>query len=74
MNPIQNPFSPGAGTHPPSLVGREPLLEKARVALGRIQVMESRGEIAGCPVDFVLRKSLLKTSDRQRADHLQNAQ
>jgi len=37
------------------------------------EILEMAGEaeeIAGRPVDFVLRKSLLKTSDRKRADHI----
>ena len=37
MDPIKNPFSPGAGSPPPELVGREPILEQARVLLGRIR-------------------------------------
>ncbi|MBS1189557.1 MAG: ATPase [Rhodocyclaceae bacterium] len=37
MDPINNPFSPGAGAPPPELVGRDPLLEEARVLLGRIR-------------------------------------
>lgn len=36
MDPIKNPFSPGAGSPPPELVGREPVLEQARILLGRI--------------------------------------
>jgi len=36
MNPITNPFSPGAGSPPPELAGRDSLLEQARVLLGRI--------------------------------------
>lgn len=35
MDPITNPFSPGAGAPPPELVGRDPLLEQARILLGR---------------------------------------
>lgn len=38
MDPISNPFSPGAGSPPPELVGREGVLEQARVLLGRIRV------------------------------------
>jgi hypothetical protein len=38
MDPIRNPFSPGAGTPPPELAGREGILEQARVLLGRIKV------------------------------------
>lgn len=37
MDKIQNPFSPGAGAPPPELVGRDPILEEARVLLGRIK-------------------------------------
>lgn len=36
MDPIHNPFSPGAGSPPPELVGRDPALEQARILLGRI--------------------------------------
>ena len=32
-----NPFSPGAGSPPPELAGRGPLLEQARVTLGRVK-------------------------------------
>ncbi len=35
MNPIDNPFSPGAGARPPELAGREELLEKAAIAIAR---------------------------------------
>lgn len=37
MDPIKNPFSPGAGSPPPELVGREPILEQARILLGRVR-------------------------------------
>jgi hypothetical protein len=36
VDPIQNPFEPGAGTPPPALVGRDPVLEDARVSIGRL--------------------------------------
>lgn len=35
MDPIRNPFAPGAGTPPPELAGRDEVLEAARVALER---------------------------------------
>lgn len=38
MDPIKNPFSPGAGSPPPELVGRDPVLEQARVLLGRVKL------------------------------------
>ncbi|MBI5369268.1 MAG: ATP-binding protein [Planctomycetes bacterium] len=38
MDPLKNPFSPGAGAPPPELVGRDPILEQARILLGRIKL------------------------------------
>ena len=35
MDQVQNPYAPGAGSPPPELAGREPVLEAARVALAR---------------------------------------
>ncbi len=37
MDPLRNPFSPGAGNPPPELAGRDELLEQARIMLGRIK-------------------------------------
>jgi MoxR-like ATPase len=37
MNPVENPFAPGAGSPPPELAGREALLERARIALLRLK-------------------------------------
>ena len=37
MDPIANPFSPGAGTPPPELAGRDELLEQARISLARLR-------------------------------------
>lgn len=37
MDPIKNPFSPGAGAPPPELVGREKLLTDAQVLFGRVK-------------------------------------
>src|SRR5579862_1303388 len=39
MDPIRNPYSPGAGTPPPELAGRDELREKIRVALERIRLV-----------------------------------
>ena len=35
MDPIRNPFSPGAGTPPPELAGRNELREQVRIAIER---------------------------------------
>jgi hypothetical protein len=37
MDKIRNPFSPGAGSPPPELAGRDNILEQARVLLGRVR-------------------------------------
>ncbi|MFZ4396950.1 MAG: ATP-binding protein [Kiritimatiellia bacterium] len=37
MDRIKNPFSPGAGSPPPELAGRDGVLEDARVLLGRVK-------------------------------------
>ncbi|MEI6515832.1 MAG: ATP-binding protein [bacterium] len=37
MNPIENPFAPGAGTPPPELAGRGELRETARIAIARVR-------------------------------------
>jgi hypothetical protein len=36
MDPVRNPFAPGAGTRPPELAGRDDLVERAAIALDRI--------------------------------------
>lgn len=41
MDPIRNPYSPGAGAQPPELAGRQDILEAARIALGRSQLGRS---------------------------------
>jgi hypothetical protein len=38
MDPLRNPYAPGAGTPPPELSGRQELLEQARIALGRTKL------------------------------------
>ena len=36
MDPISNPYAPGAGTPPPELAGRDVIRENARIAIARI--------------------------------------
>ncbi len=38
MDPIRNPFVPGAGTPPPELTGRDELLDRARITLARAKL------------------------------------
>ena len=37
MDPIRNPYAPGAGQRPPELAGRDEQLDRFRVVLERIQ-------------------------------------
>jgi len=41
MDPIKNPFSPGAGAPPPELAGRQPILDKAKIMLERLKAGRS---------------------------------
>jgi hypothetical protein len=36
MDPLTNPFSPGAGSRPPELAGRDTIIDDAKVALARV--------------------------------------
>jgi len=37
MNPLRNPYAPGAGTPPPILAGRDDLAQTAELALARVK-------------------------------------
>ena len=41
MNPITNPYNPGAGTPPPELAGRDELREKVRICVERLRIGNS---------------------------------
>lgn len=38
MDPVSNPYSPGAGSPPPELAGRDEIREQVRVAIARIRI------------------------------------
>ena len=38
MNPVKNPYTPGAGTPPSELAGREALREKVRICIERLRI------------------------------------
>lgn len=38
MDPIQNPYAPGAGTPPPELAGRDELRKAVRIAIARVRL------------------------------------
>lgn len=65
MDPIRNPYAPGAGMPPPELAGRDELRETVRIALERVRL--------GRPVKSVLMVGLRGVGktvllDRMRAD------
>ena len=65
MDPILNPYTPGAGTPPPELAGRDDLREKVRVCIERLR----RGNPAKSIIMVGLRgvgKTVLL--DRMRSD------
>lgn len=46
MDPLANPFNPGAGSTPPQLAGRAPILDSARLALRRLETgRPARGQL-----------------------------
>jgi hypothetical protein len=46
MDPRLNPYAPGAGTLPPELAGRNPLIEKVSIALDRCKAgLAARGQL-----------------------------
>src|SRR5450759_4940895 len=46
MDPVRNPYSPGAGTRPPALVGRDKQLKDADTALQRLRIgRDGRGQL-----------------------------
>lgn len=41
MDPRRNPYAPGAGTRPPELAGRDPVIEQVDIALDRVRLGRS---------------------------------
>lgn len=41
MDPVENPYAPGAGTQPPELAGRDRLCEQVQIAIKRIRTGKS---------------------------------
>ncbi|WP_119390593.1 ATP-binding protein [Taklimakanibacter lacteus] len=65
MDPVSNPYAPGAGTPPPELAGRDELRETVRIALARVK--------AGRPAKSILMVGLRGVGktvllDRMRED------
>jgi len=68
MDPIENPFSPGAGSPPPELVGRDPVLEQARILLGRAKRKKPEKSILLTGLRGVGKTVLLNEIDRMAAE------
>src|SRR5262249_16864792 len=60
-------FSPGAGAPPPELVGREAILEQARILLGRIKARRSEKSILLTGLRGVGKTVLLNEIERMAA-------
>lgn len=64
MDLIKNPYSPGAGSPPPELVGRDPILEQARILIGRIKNKRSEKSMLLTGLRGVGKTVLLNEIDR----------
>ena len=67
VDPIKNPFSPGAGSPPPELVGRDPVLEQARVLLGRVKLRRPEKSLLLTGLRGVGKTVLLNEMERMAA-------
>jgi hypothetical protein len=65
MDPVRNPYSPGAGTPPPELAGRDRIREQVRIAIGRIRVGNSAKSVLMVGLRGVGKTVLL---DQMRSD------
>ncbi len=72
MDPLKNPYSPGAGAPPPELVGRDPILEQARILLGRTKLKRPEKSLLLTGLRGVGKTVLLNEIDRlAKADGFQ---
>ena len=69
MDPIKNPFSPGAGAPPPELVGRDGVLQQAAVLLGRIKEKRPEKSLLLTGLRGVGKTVLLNEIERMAIDH-----
>ena len=68
MDKIRNPFSPGAGSPPPELAGREGILEQASVLLGRVKAKRPEKSLMLTGLRGVGKTVLLNEIDRMAQD------
>lgn len=69
MDPIRNPFVPGAGAQPPELTGREDLLDRARIVLERTKLRRAAKSFVAVGLRGV-GKTVLLSRIRQNAEEL----
>lgn len=65
MDPIRNPYAPGAGTQPPELAGRDSVRDQVHVALSRLRIGRAAKSIIMVGLRGVGKTVLL---DKMRAD------
>jgi len=65
MDPIQNPFSPGAGSPPPELVGREAILSQAALLFARVKQHRAEKSLLLTGLRGVGKTVLLNEIERQ---------
>lgn len=68
MDKISNPFSPGAGSPPPELAGRDAILEQARVLFGRVRRRRSEKSLMMTGLRGVGKTVLLNEMERMIRD------
>ncbi len=68
MDPIANPYAPGAGSRPPALTGRDSEIEAFRILIGRLGAGRSAKGLMICGLRGV-GKTVLLTTFRDMAEH-----
>lgn len=68
MDKIKNPFSPGAGSPPPEMAGRDAILEHARVLLGRVRAKRPEKSLLLTGLRGVGKTVLLNDIERMAID------
>lgn len=68
MDKIKNPFSPGAGSPPPEMAGRDAILEHARVLLGRVRAKRPEKSLLLTGLRGVGKTVLLNDIERMAMD------
>src|SRR4051794_19805314 len=65
MDPLLNPYSPGAGAPPPELVGRDAILSQAEILFGRVRLRKPEKSILLTGLRGVGKTVLLNEMERR---------